>query len=137
MNRSSLPTDDSWENDAVWMLLDQATPQSPSARFVDDTVREARLEGSPSPWWRQLFGPLQMGIAGTVTAAAAVAIGIFVVSKSPTAPAPVPVAKQVVINPASANIAAIEDIAETEVLISAVDRMDDYSDHELVTLIGF
>lgn len=32
---------------------------------------------------------------------------------------------------------AIQDIAETETLIAAVDQLDDFSDNELVSLIGF
>jgi hypothetical protein len=31
----------------------------------------------------------------------------------------------------------IQDIAETETLITAVDQLDDFSDTELVSLIGF
>jgi hypothetical protein len=33
--------------------------------------------------------------------------------------------------------AEIQDIAETETLIAAVDHLDEFSDTELVTLIGF
>jgi hypothetical protein len=33
--------------------------------------------------------------------------------------------------------AEIQEIAETETLISAVDQLDDFSDVELVSLIGF
>lgn len=32
---------------------------------------------------------------------------------------------------------AIQDIAETETLIEAADQLDDFSDNELVSLIGF
>lgn len=31
----------------------------------------------------------------------------------------------------------IQDIAETETLLAAVDHLDDFSDNELVSLIGF
>jgi hypothetical protein len=32
---------------------------------------------------------------------------------------------------------AIQDIAETETLIAAVDHLEDFSDRELISLIGF
>ena len=41
MNRKPLQTDESWENDAVWKLLDQAPTAAPGPRFVDDTLRAA------------------------------------------------------------------------------------------------
>ena len=135
MSRNSLPPDDSWENDAVWKLLDQAPAEPASYGFADNTVRAVRLEEPDAPWWHRLFGPLPLGFA-TTTVAAALVIGFFTFSLTPTTSEPEPVAAQT-IDQSSGNIAAIEDIAETEVLISAVDRMDDYSDHELVTLIGF
>ena len=37
----------------------------------------------------------------------------------------------------SAQAAEIQDIAETETLIAAVEQLDDFSDTELVSLIGF
>ena len=37
----------------------------------------------------------------------------------------------------SVQAAEIQDIAETETLIAAVDHLDDFSDTELVSLIGF
>ncbi len=129
MNRKPLHTDDSWENDAVWNLLDQAPPASAGPRFADDTVRAARLMGQAEPWWKRLLTPVPLaGLAGA--AAALVFTFAEVPGPSPENPA---------LN-AGADVqqaAEIQEIAETETLMAAVDHLDDFSDNELVTLIGF
>lgn len=129
MNRQPHQSDESWENDAVWKLLDQAPPATASPRFVDDTVRAARLAGQPAPWWKRLLTPAPL--AGLAAATAAVAITVL--SLSHTAPAPAPQTASA--DPAG--FAEIQEIAETEALICAVDHLDDFSDVELVSLIGF
>ncbi len=128
MNRKPLNNDESWENDAVWKLLDQAPPAVAGPRFVDDTVRAARLAGQPSPWWRRVFSPVPL--AGLAAAAAAVVFVFTQVS------APAPGVDPVSGLAASEQAAQIQEIAETETLISAVDHMEDFSDTELVALIG-
>lgn len=129
MNRKPLHTDESWENDAVWKLLDQVPPASPGPRFLDDAVRAARLTGQPEPWWKCLFAPAPL--AGLAAATAALALAVLSLkgpASNPSASATFPDADQA---------ATIEDIAETETLIAAVDHLDDFSDTELVSLIGF
>jgi hypothetical protein len=37
----------------------------------------------------------------------------------------------------STQAANLQEIAETEILIAAVDHLDEFSDNELVSLIGF
>lgn len=129
MNRNSPPPDDSWESDAVWKLLDQSPMKTAGARFADDTVRTARLSAEVKPWWSRLFAPAPLvGLAG-VTAAIAVAV-ISLVGPSQTT-----VIQTAVLD--SPQAVAIQDIAETETLIAAIDQLDDFSDHELVSLIGF
>lgn len=129
MNRKPLQTDESWENDAVWKLLDQAPSAQAGPRFVDDTVRAARLLGQPQPWWKKLFSPLPLaGLAGATAA--------LVFSISPIfGPSPLPGTP--VTNLDATRAAEIQDIAETETLIAAVDHLDEFSDTELVSLIGF
>lgn len=127
MNRNSPPPDDSWESDAVWKLLDQATPKAAGAQFVDETVRAARLSADVKPWWSRMLAPAPLaGLAG-VTAA----IGFAVI----TMVGPTSSIQSIVSD--SPQAAAIQDIAETEMLIAAVDHLDDFSDNELVSLIGF
>ncbi len=129
MKHKPLQPDDSWENDAVWQLLDQAPPASAGARFLDDTVRKARLAGQADAWWKRCFTPLPL--AGLAGATAALGFSLF----SVTGPSPQPGGMPEIMD--SAQAAAIQDIAETETLIAAVDHLDDFSDTELVSLIGF
>lgn len=129
MNRKPLNSDDSLENDAVWKLLDQAPLRSPSPRFVDDTVRAARLAGQAEPWWKRLFTPAPLaGLAG-----ATAALVLSVISLSGPAPGPDSLTTAFETDHA----AAIQEIAVTETLIAAADHLDDFSDNELVCLIGF
>jgi len=129
MNRNAQAPDNSWENDAVWKLLDSAAPITAGPQFVDDTVRTMRLAVDEKPWWQRLFSPAPL--TGFATATAALVFAIV----SLTGPTPVTVAP--VATQESPQAVAIQDIAETEMLIAAVDQLDDFSDTELATLIGF
>lgn len=129
MNPNLLPPDDSWESDAVWKLLDQAPPKVAGPRFVDNTLRAARLAGPARPWWQRLFAPVPL--AGLAATATAVAIAVLSLNHSPNR----------TVEPAVANseesFAGIQELAEAEVLSTAVDNLDDFTDNELVCLIGF
>lgn len=127
--RHSTPPDDSWESDAVWQLLDQAPPKSASAQFTADTVRAARLAATIRPWWSRLLSPAPL--AGLAAATAALAFAIV----SLVGPAQVPESPVAMLD--SPQAIALQDIAETETLIAAADQLDDFSDSELVGLIGF
>lgn len=129
MNRNSPPPDDSWECDAVWKLLDQAPPQTAGVRFADDTVRAARLSLKTKSWWSRLWAPAPLAGFAAATVALTFAV-ISLVGPNPTSSEP-----SVALN--SPQAVAIQDIAETETLIAAVDQLDDFSDNELVCLIGF
>lgn len=126
MNRNPSPTDDSWESDAVWKLLDQVPPRIAGSRFADDTVRAARLSPEAKPWWSRLLSPAPLtGLAAALTLAVIPLVG-------PRSPSGGQAAM-----PDSPQAVAIQDIAETETLIAAADQLDDFSDNELVSLIGF
>jgi hypothetical protein len=127
MNHKPHQTDESWDADAVWKLLDQAPPATAGARFADDTVRAARLSGQSSPWWKQLFSPLPL--AGLAGATAAIVFTLLSLPSGET--------NRSITVADSKRAAEIQDIAETETLIAAVDHLEDFSDTELVTLIGF
>lgn len=129
MNRQPHQSDESWENDAVWKLLDQAPPAATSPRFVDNTVRAARLAGQPAPWWSRVLAPLPL--AGIAAAAAACVIAVLSLQND------TPASDHRVAAVDSNAFAEIQEIAETEALISAVDDLDKFSDVELVSLIGF
>ena len=130
MNRNSLPPDGSWESDAVWKLLDQAPPRVAGARFTDDTVRAARLSEAAKPWWGRVFAPVPLASLGAATAAVTIALLSWV---GPSSPQPnIETAMQ-----DSSQAVVIQEIAEAETLIAAVDHLEDFSDNELVSLIGF
>lgn len=131
MNRNAPHNDDSWEHDPVWKLLDQAPPATARGRFADDTVRAARLASQPAPWWKLVLRPLP--IASLAAATAAVAIAVTSWNDQVRQP-DTRVAVEVTTDPHADEIA---DIAETEALIAAVDHIDEFSDNELVSLIGF
>ncbi len=129
MNRNPSPSDDSWESDAVWRLLDQVPPRIAGSRFADDTVRAARLFPEAGPWWSRLLSPAPL----TGLAATAAVLTLAVMSlMGPGSPSGGQVAMQ-----DSPQAVALQDIAETETLIAAADQLDDFSDNELVSLIGF
>ena len=129
MNHNSLPPDDSWESDAVWRLLDQAPPKLASAHFAATTVRAARLTSTRKPWWSRLLSPAPLAGLAATTAALAFAVISLV------GPAKLPASQIAMLD--SPQAVAIQDIAETETLIAAADQLDDFSDNELVGLIGF
>lgn len=133
MNHPHQPHDDSWESDAVWKLLDQAAPRTAGPRFVDDTLRAARLAGQESPaWWRRLLvNPVAM--TGAVAAAAALALAVVSLRQGDPAG---PNGSGVGLNTPQDSFAEIQEVTETEALSAAVDQMDDFTDSELVCLIG-
>ncbi len=132
MNRTPMPPDDSWESDAVWNLLDQAPPKTAGARFTNDVVRAARLLPEEKPWWSRLVSPAPLaGLAGAAAITAVMAFAAFTLM----APTGNPGSQALVTD--SDQAVAIQDIAETETLIEAADQLDDFSDNELVSLIGF
>lgn len=130
MNRNSPPPDDSWESDAVWKLLDQAPPKAAYPGFTDATVRAARLSVAVEPWWNRLFAPVPVAGLAAATAALAFAVVSWVGPSSPE-----PGIQTAIQN--SPEAAVIQEIAEAETLIAAVDYLEDFSDNELVSLIGF
>jgi hypothetical protein len=129
MNQNSPPPDDSWESDAVWKLLDQAPPAQASKRFAADTARAARLENPVPAWWERLLSPAPL--TGLATCAAAVALAFVAWTTVPPSPE---ISSKLA---ETSHAAEIQEIAETETLIAALDQLDDFSDHELVSLIGF
>jgi hypothetical protein len=132
MNRNDQSPDNAWETDAVWKLLDQAPAHKAGPRFVDDVVRMARLEGPPKPWWHKFFAPAPL--VGLTSAAAAITLGLFLLKPVP------PTGTLVVQAPhadTSESFADVQVAADQEVLLAASDRLDEISDGDLVSLLGF
>lgn len=134
MNHPSTPSsashdrEESWENDAVWTLLDRAAPPAAPSNFVDQVTRMTRLEEAPIPWWQRIFAPAPL--TGFAAAAAALALAFVALTGSPDSPQPETVET-------AEPFAEIEDAAFTEALLAAIDHPDAFTDLELVELIGF
>jgi hypothetical protein len=128
---NDLPRDSEWENDAIWNLLRTAPPIRASHGFADRVMAgiHATEEQSPS-FWSQCRRYILPAIA-----AAACVVGAIVSSL------PQEQGKSIVVD-ASAEVSATESFAELqeatnrEVLLAAADHLNDFSDTELVSLIG-
>jgi len=134
MNRHPLNSDDSLDADPVWKLLDQAPAPRASERFMERTLRVTRLDaGGVMPLWRRFLCPAPlMGLSGAVAAV----LLVFNTGSGPEHDV------DVIVHTGGRGaeietFAAIQEAAEMEALLAAVDQMEDFSDHELVSLIGF
>lgn len=130
----------------MWDLLDRVPARHASSNFSDRVLREIRLEADRVPSWRtrlaQLWAPAPLG--GLAAACAGIALAWILTSPqvatdassaavNPPQHSPAAHAAVAIVTP----IAEIQEIAETEVLIAAVDHLDAFSDQDLITLIGF
>jgi len=115
------------ESDRLWDLLAKAPPAAPSPMFARNVVRAVRLDGLPSPAWRQWFTPRRFG---ALAAAAAVVLAFLAWperSQGPSHSGSDPVALS----------ADLEGIVEEELLLAAADDPSIFSDAELLVLLGF
>lgn len=122
--------DNSHDQDPIWDLLRQSTPRQAGPRFVDDTVRAARLAGTTEPWWKRLGLPLAFG--SLATAATAVVVGFILVSH------PAPVAEPAVTQaPAEESLESLDDYVLNQAVSFAAENPGDFTDAELVSLISY
>lgn len=133
----NIPDSDDIENDPVWKLLAHSPRRPAGPRFVDDVVRRARPNAdAPAPWWARWLAPAP-AMAAASGLAAAVIVGWFVLSPATDDASP---EIQVAALDAAAEeerLAHLQEVLETEMLFAAVEHLDDFSDAELITLIGF
>lgn len=122
MNRHD---DNDFEKDPVWTLLDRAPLRTASPRFADNVVRAAKLMAPEKPWWQRLPA---LGLGSLAAATAAVALMLHTPQSS------TPDAAQ---HTAQANFGELQEIADEEMLLVASDHLDQLSDTELVSLVGF
>lgn len=130
MKHHSPHSNDSLDSDAVWQLLDQAAPRTASGGFVADTVRAARQEGQARPgWWHHWWSPAPLAGLAATAVAAAVALMVFFPRHQPGP------GGDVVLTPAD-SFESIQQLADEEALTAALEYPEDFSDAELVYLIG-
>ena len=116
------------ESDKTWQLLGKAAPKQASARFADDVVRAVRLLPEADPFWPRIFRFSRWSL---VAACVILAVSIFMdPADSDSKKAPVAVDDE-------AQWEQIEVVAQAELLAAAAEHLDEFSDQDLVTMIGF
>lgn len=137
---------DDWdENDATWQLLGKAAPKEASPRFADDVMRAVRLLPEAEPVWPKILKFSRWTLAA---ACVVLAVTIFldpadnapkVVEGSPSkVEKPIRVTSPVPENTGNrSEWAQIEDVAQAELLAAAAEHLDEFSDQDLITMIGF
>lgn len=116
-------------HDPVWNLLRQSPTKSASPDFADRVIRTARLlDQQPSPFWARSYSAFA-AIAGVAAALVIAAVVIFL---------PEPAATVVEHKPDAVDaFAPLDEVANQEMLLAATDHLGEFSDTELVSLIGF
>ena len=124
-------SEESWESDPVWKLLDASVAPKAGPRLVERTLRAARMTAQRDAWWkswRSLFAPAPLAGLGTAAALAALTFAFFHTSStSPT----VPISHEFALNTEA------DEITEIDYLIASIDEIDELSDSELIALIGY
>lgn len=116
------------ESDVTWRLLGKAAPKLASARFADDVVRAVRLLPEADPIWPRI---LKFSRWSLVAACVVLAASIFI-DPLKTSPNQGPVVED-----HKTQWEQIENAAQAELLAAAVEHMDEFSDQDLITMIGF
>lgn len=115
-----------FEKDPVWDLLRQSAAHRPGPNFASDVVRAARLETTKKSWWSRFVIPASVGAA--LAGAAALVVVTLTLQTKPSG--------TVTMTPPD-SLADLQDDYETEVFLAAAEHLGDYSDEELVSMIGF
>lgn len=116
------------EGDETWQLLGKAAPKQASGRFADDVVRAVRLLPEADPVWPRILKFSRWSLAA---ACVVLAVSIFT---DPLATHP---AKPPTVVDNEAQWEQIEDVAQAELLAAAAEHLDEFSDQDLITMIGF
>lgn len=139
------PNDEWNESDVTWRLLGKAAPKQASARFADDVVRSARLLPARNLVW---FGILKISSYSWVAACVVLIGSIFInfTDKNPNFVGVPPTKEEAPALVSSmapkdtddqAEWARIEDVAQAELLAAAADHLEEFSDRDLITIMGF
>lgn len=100
-----------------------------SPRFADDTVRRMRQSADQEgTWWPAGFRILPWA---TGFACAAVAGWILIPFEE------IGGQQETVLNDSERGWSEMNEVAEVEILIAAADHLDQFSDQELVRIVGF
>ena len=129
MNHRSDTSHDSPETDSVWELISKAETVSPSPAFADGVVRAMKQLPAHQPIWARLFSPSPIAAFTATFAVVVLTLSYFSLQSPTDSSSPS--------EGAGDPFASIQDFAETQTLLVAADHLDDFSDQELASLIGF
>lgn len=121
--------DDAWENDMVWDLLRESPSRRASGGFADQVMQSVRNSAQvveSSHWCRHT-------LRGALGVAAALAVSFTWWSQSTSEKHDVTATDAVMAD----EFEPLEEAVTQQVLLAAADQLHDFSDTELVTLIGF
>ena len=120
-----------FEKDPVWDLLRESAAHRPGPNFAADVVRAARMQPPAKPWWSRLIIPASVG--SVLAGAAALVTVMLTLQSNPGASSHATVSNI----PGDSSLADLQDDLEAEVFVAAAEHLGDYSDEELVSMIGF
>ena len=121
--------DEGVSRDPVWDLLRQSPAPSVSSGFADRVILAAReADQKVTSFWLR-SRTVAASVAAMAAAAVIAAAWVFLPDRSPT----------IVEHPSDPvdAFASLDEVAHQEMLLAATDHLGDFSDTELVTLIGF
>lgn len=121
------PSSGDLEQDPIWDLLRQSPSSRPAPDFAARVTRAARLASIEPRWWNRPWLPATL--VGGLAAAAAITLALLPADpfNSPT-PAD---------SGAADSLAGLQEDYEAEVLLAASEHLANYSDEELVAMVGF
>lgn len=132
MNRHGKAPEQALEADPVWDLIDQAPTQPASAEFVRKTVQMVREQRQQQTWWQRWLASARRrpsaSIAGLAAAAACVAFAFTLLPPKDQAPGEITLD--------SPQAEEIQEAIATEMLMAAAENPSEFSDQELVVLLG-
>lgn len=120
-------------DDPVWRLVDRGTRTQPTSHFVNDVIRTARLTSVEKvSWWSRFRLPIGFGSMATAGTVAVMAVCAWFALK----PAEVAAPDQAAVPAAHAELASLDEVAQTELLVDASENPADFSDSELLAIMG-
>lgn len=126
---NGMKRDEDWqEDDATWELLGRAAPLKAGDRFADDVVRAVRTMPEKDSVWSGF-----LGFAPWVGAAACAVFASWFFFNQPGDSES---KTRVTVSNIEEQWGEIEDVAEVEMLSAAAEHLDQFSDQELITMIG-
>ena len=131
-NKQQATDQDELAADPVWDLLRKSPTVQVSPQFADRVLRAVRQQEAPMPWWGRVFSLPIWVRTSAAAAVVAISCALFYLPKSPEV---VQIAALTQVETEA--FSQLDEVASQELLLVATDHLNEFSDTELVTLIGF